>query len=95
MSEQTLSTETSLPEIQTDEIAARARDLWQKAGSPDGRDLEFWLAAEQELQLNRRQTADTAKKGTTKSGTIAKSSVPTKSADSSAGPSKARAKKKV
>ncbi|WP_431015529.1 DUF2934 domain-containing protein [Bradyrhizobium pachyrhizi] len=32
-----------------DEIRARARQLWEEAGCPSGRDLEFWLQAEREL----------------------------------------------
>jgi hypothetical protein len=32
-----------------DEIRARARQLWQEAGRPAGRDLDFWLQAEREL----------------------------------------------
>jgi len=31
------------------EIAARAYRLWEAAGMPDGKDEEFWRAAEQEL----------------------------------------------
>jgi hypothetical protein len=31
------------------EIAARARSLWEQAGQPTGRDEEFWHRAEQEL----------------------------------------------
>jgi hypothetical protein len=30
-------------------VAARAHALWQEAGLPEGRELEFWLQAEQEL----------------------------------------------
>lgn len=30
-------------------VAARARALWGEAGLPEGRELEFWLQAEQEL----------------------------------------------
>ena len=30
-------------------IQRRAHELWQAAGSPDGRALEFWLAAEREV----------------------------------------------
>ena len=36
-----------------EQITVRARELWQRAGSPSGRDLEFWLAAENELQPSR------------------------------------------
>jgi hypothetical protein len=32
-----------------DEIRARARQLWEQAGRPVGRDLDFWLQAEREL----------------------------------------------
>jgi Protein of unknown function (DUF2934) len=39
-----------------DEIGARSRHLWQLAGSPSGRDLEFWLAAEIEVRSERETT---------------------------------------
>ena len=45
--------------MQHEEIVVRARDLWNKAGSPPGRDLEFWLVAEHELHLERENVADT------------------------------------
>lgn len=32
-----------------DRIAQRAFELWQNDGRPEGRSLEYWLAAEQEL----------------------------------------------
>ncbi|WFU19957.1 DUF2934 domain-containing protein [Bradyrhizobium sp. CB3481] len=32
-----------------DEIRARARELWEQNGCPEGRDLEFWLRAETEI----------------------------------------------
>jgi Protein of unknown function (DUF2934) len=44
---------TESPRITNEQITARARELWQKAGSPDGRDLEFWLGAEHELNHDR------------------------------------------
>jgi len=34
----------------TERTAARAYRLWEKAGRPDGHDVEFWLAAERELR---------------------------------------------
>lgn len=35
----------------TDEqIRARAHELWEKAGKPEGRQDDFWHAAEQELR---------------------------------------------
>lgn len=39
-------------------ITMRARKLWASAGSPTGRDLEFWLAAEAELRNERAARAD-------------------------------------
>ena len=30
-------------------VTARAHALWRAAGQPEGRELEFWLQAEQEL----------------------------------------------
>lgn len=33
----------------TDAIRARARELWEQNGRPSGRDLEFWLRAEAEI----------------------------------------------
>ena len=32
-----------------EEIRTRARKLWEKNGRPEGRDLEFWLQAESEI----------------------------------------------
>jgi hypothetical protein len=32
------------------EIVRRAYELWQEAGKPEGRDWEFYLQAERELQ---------------------------------------------
>jgi hypothetical protein len=32
-----------------EQVALRARDLWDAAGRPEGRDLEFWYAAERAL----------------------------------------------
>jgi Protein of unknown function (DUF2934) len=37
-----------------DETHRRAHELWQEAGRPEGRDLEFWLRAEWELLSSRR-----------------------------------------
>jgi hypothetical protein len=36
-------------ELSRGEVAHRARRLWQAAGRPPGRDLEYWLQAEVEL----------------------------------------------
>jgi hypothetical protein len=39
--------------ITHEEIRARAQQLWERAGRPEGRDEEHWLAAEKELQGER------------------------------------------
>ncbi|HEY5041597.1 MAG TPA: DUF2934 domain-containing protein [Verrucomicrobiae bacterium] len=36
--------------ITTEVIASRAYILWEKAGRPPGRDVEYWLQAEKELK---------------------------------------------
>jgi len=33
-----------------DQIKRRAHELWEQAGRPEGRELEFWHRAERELQ---------------------------------------------
>jgi hypothetical protein len=38
------------------QIAARAYQLWEQAGRPAGRDLEFWLQAERETGAPADQT---------------------------------------
>ena len=35
------------------EIRVRAYELWEQAGSPTGRDEEFWLIAERELTTQK------------------------------------------
>jgi hypothetical protein len=37
-----------------EEIRTRARLLWEQNGRPAGRDLEFWLQAEREIQDKKR-----------------------------------------
>ena len=39
-------------------IANRAYRLWEQAGRPCGRDLDFWLAAENEHDHCRRARSD-------------------------------------
>ena len=39
--------------IPQEKIAARAYQIWQESGCPDGRDLEHWLQAERELRAAR------------------------------------------
>ena len=58
---QIMNTTVDQGPIRHEEITARARELWQKSGSPEGRDLEFWLAAEAELQRERDDVKQTAR----------------------------------
>jgi hypothetical protein len=39
------------------EVAARAYRLWESAGRPAGRDLEYWLLAEQQVMAERTSKA--------------------------------------
>jgi hypothetical protein len=50
-------TQSDKQPIQHEEISARAHELWQKNDSPAGRDDEFWLAAEHELNRDREDIA--------------------------------------
>jgi hypothetical protein len=36
-----------------EQIRTRARELWEQNGRPEGRDLEFWLQAESEINDER------------------------------------------
>jgi len=38
-------------------ISATAYQIWDKAGRPCGRDVEFWLEAEAQLQATREMDA--------------------------------------
>jgi hypothetical protein len=40
------------------QLRDRAQTLWEKAGSPAGRDLEFWYAAEAELNAAESESPD-------------------------------------
>ncbi len=42
-----------------EQIAERAYSLWEMAGYPDGRDQEFWFAAENELRDAEEQAYET------------------------------------
>lgn len=39
-------------------IRVRAYEKWEKAGRPMGLDIAFWLAAEEELLLGKRPSAE-------------------------------------
>jgi hypothetical protein len=57
-----------------EEIAARARQLWQQAGQPADRDDEFWFGAEAELRKDRELSVKTARenpKGKRRAGKVA------------------------
>jgi hypothetical protein len=41
------------------EIVRRAYELWEQAGKPEGRDQEFYLQAERELQDAQNQPKET------------------------------------
>jgi hypothetical protein len=41
-----------------EEITRRAQEIWQKSGSPGGRDTEIWLEAERELTGASDHSAD-------------------------------------
>jgi hypothetical protein len=41
-------------ELDRYEVTRRARQLWEAGGRPAGRSLEYWLQAELELLLSRR-----------------------------------------
>ena len=43
--------------ITTDCIAARAHTLWDQAGRPQGRDVEYWLQAESQLKQHSQSFA--------------------------------------
>lgn len=38
-----------------EEIKTRAQEIWEQHGRPDGRDLEFWLQAETEINGRSRE----------------------------------------
>lgn len=38
-----------MPKLHEDDIRSRAYALWQRDGSPEGRDRDYWERAEREL----------------------------------------------
>jgi hypothetical protein len=36
-------------------IRERAQEIWKEHGCPEGRDVEIWLAAEREVDIQRRR----------------------------------------
>lgn len=61
-----MSNESSTPkasDVTHEQIADRARALWQERGQPAGRDLEHWLDAERELTAGSRHRQGPPTKG--------------------------------
>jgi hypothetical protein len=55
--------------IQNNEVTKRAYRLWEQAGKPQGRDLEFWVQAEAEARAaagSRKTGLGAAKQGASK-----------------------------
>lgn len=46
-----------IPQITTETIAARAYNLWEKDGRPNGRDTEYWFQAENQLKQESQSFA--------------------------------------
>lgn len=46
-----------------EEITRRAQEIWQKSGSPGGRDTEIWLEAERELTGTSASDSDSDNSG--------------------------------
>lgn len=46
----TIGSQTETTRTAHEQIAQLARRYWEQAGQPTGRDLEFWLQAEEELR---------------------------------------------
>jgi hypothetical protein len=45
-----------MAEITEDDIKQRAHELWEQAGRPEGKELDFWLQAERELGVDKPTT---------------------------------------
>ncbi|MCA1552268.1 DUF2934 domain-containing protein [Bradyrhizobium sp. BRP19] len=45
------------PSTRDREIKMRARELWEHAGRPVGRDVDFWLEAEREIKGRSDETS--------------------------------------
>lgn len=51
-------TEKSMSKPTEDQIRARAHELWEAAGRPEGQQDEFWHKAEQELSNDPAANAE-------------------------------------
>ena len=43
----------TLPGPRTSDVAARAYEIWQRSGCPQGKDQEHWFQAERELRARQ------------------------------------------
>lgn len=75
--------------VDQEKIRQRARDIWDAAGRPEGRDVEFWLQAEAEVAGNGRNDD----KVVTKKAAKAKEVKPKVTADAAGGSAKGKHKK--
>jgi hypothetical protein len=39
-----------------EQIRCRAHELWEQAGKPEGREMDFWLQAEREIASEQGET---------------------------------------
>ena len=76
--------------VNEDKVRQRAHDLWDQAGRPEGRDVEFWLRAEAELADNGKKDAKVVAKKSVKP----KEDKAKASASLEAAPAKGKPKKK-
>ena len=49
-----------MTDLSQENIARRAREMWEIAGRPEGRDEEFWFKAEEQV-LGERETREKLK----------------------------------
>lgn len=80
-----MKTHSAPPPITIEQIAARAREIWERKGAPPGRDLEYWLEAENELVFEREQAAHAREQPEHAQGTAQRSPRPGGGAQSSKG----------
>jgi hypothetical protein len=50
-----ITTSENDQQVEHDEIAKLAKRFWESEGRPVGRDLEYWLRAEQAVRSSRRR----------------------------------------
>jgi Protein of unknown function (DUF2934) len=58
--------------LSQDQIAQIAQNLWQQAGQPKDRDLEFWLTAEQKINSSSQVQSGGRKNGEQRQATSSK-----------------------